>query len=146
MIRWPERLAMTTTLEPRRLRMFRNAIANFPAVWHFIEPRPGAIEAETTNPAETILLRICAYAQPETIIITASRASDGDFMAEAQFPLASWQSAKEMLEGIALEAFVVGVDLREGKWSGSMFVRSADLDRRRDFSYVRSWLGTFDQN
>jgi hypothetical protein len=137
---------MTATLEPRRLRMFRDAISNFPAVWHFIEPREGAIEAETTNPGETMLLRICAYAQPDTIIITALRASDGQFMAEAQFALASWQSAKELLEGIALEAFVVGVDLRDGAWSGSMFVRSDDLDRRRDFSYVRSWLGTYDRN
>jgi hypothetical protein len=125
--------------------MFRTAIANFPAVWHFVEPRQGALEVETTNPAETMILRVCASADSDEILITVLRAADRRFMAEAQFPLASWQSAKELLEGVALEAFVVGVDERDGAWIGSMFVRSADLERRRDFSYLRSWLGTYDR-
>lgn len=137
---------MTTIAEPRQLRMFRNAIAAFPAIWRFLEPQQGSIDAETTNPVETMLLRISASAESETILITVLRAPDAELMAEAQFPLAAWQSAKEFLEGIALEAFVVGVDEREGSWSGSMILRSADLERRRDFSYIRSWLGTYDRN
>lgn len=136
---------MTATVEPRQLRMFRNAIAAFPAVWRFLEPRPGCIDAETTNPVETMLLRISASAESEMILVTILRAADGEFMAEAQFPLCAWQSAKDFLESIALEAFVVGVDLRDGRWRGSMILRSADLERRRDFSYIRSWLGTYDR-
>jgi hypothetical protein len=93
-----------------------------------------------------MILRICASADSDTIAITVLRAADRAFMAEAQLPLASWQSAKELLEGIALEAFVVGVDTRDGAWAGSMFVRADDLERRRDFSYLRSWLGTYDRN
>jgi len=126
--------------------MFRTAIANFPAVWHFIEPRHGAVEVETTNPAETMILRICASSDLDSIALTVLRAADREFMAEAQFPLASWQAAKELLEGVALEAFVVGVDEQSGRWTGSMFVRSADLERRRDFSYIRSWRGSYDRN
>ena len=137
---------MTATLENRQLRMFRNAIAAFPAIWRFPEPEDGWVEAETTNPTETMLLRISASAESETILMTILRSSDREFMAEAQFPLTAWQSAKDFLESIALEAFVVGVDERSGHWSGSMILRSTDLERRRDFSYIRSWLGTYDQN
>lgn len=136
---------MTATVEPRQLRLFRQAIAAFPAVWRFLEPRHGCFDAETTNPVETILLRVSASAESETILVTILRAADGEFMAEAQFPLCAWQSAKDFLESIALEAFVVGVDLREGRWSGSMILRSSDLGRRLDFSYIRSWLGTYDR-
>ncbi|HET9095799.1 MAG TPA: hypothetical protein VFN37_03985 [Candidatus Baltobacteraceae bacterium] len=135
---------MTATVEPRQLRMFRNAMAGFPAVWRFLEPRHGCLDAETTNPLETMILRISASAESEAILVTLLRATDRQFMAEAQFPLAAWQSAKDFLESIALEAFVVGVDERSGTWSGSMILRSTDLERRRDFSYIRSWLGTYD--
>lgn len=137
---------MTATLEHRQLQMFRNAIAAFPAVWRFPEPEDGCIEAETTNPVETMLLRLSASADTETILITVLRSSDRQFMAEAQYPLCAWQSAKDFIESIALEAFVVGVDQRDGAWSGSMILRSADLERRRDFTYIRSWLGTYDLN
>lgn len=137
---------MTATVEPRQLRMFRNAIAAFPAVWRFLEPRHGCVDAETTNPVETMLLRISASAESEEILVTILCASDRRFMAEAQFPLSAWQAAKDFLESIALEAFVVGVDECAGTWRGSMILRSADLERRRDFAYIRSWLGTYDQN
>lgn len=137
---------MTATIEPRQLRMFRTAIANFPAPWRFLEQRAAHVDVETANPAETMLLRVHASAQAETILLTLMRAHDRAFMAQAQFPLAAWHAATEFLEGIALEAFVVGVDERDGSWSGSMILRSSDLDRRRDFSYVRSWLGTYDRN
>lgn len=127
--------------------MFRNAIGEFPSAWRFVtEQRHGDIDAETTNPTESVILRIRASAETETILVTLLRARDRHFMAEAHFPLAAWQAAKEFLEGIALEAFVVGVDERDGVWSGSMILRSADLERRRDFSYIRSWLGTYDLN
>lgn len=126
--------------------MLRTAIGSFPAAWQVVDGRHGCIEAETTNPIETILLRVSASADSEVVLVTLLRAADRHFMAEAQFPLASWEAAKDFLEGIALEAFVVGVDERAGAWSGSMILRSADLDRRRDFSYVRSWLGTYDRN
>lgn len=137
---------MTATLQHRQLHMFRNAIAAFPAVWRFPEPEDACIEAETTNPTGTMLLRVSASAESQTILITMLRASDRQFMAEAQYPLAAWQSAKEFIESIALEAFVVGVDERDTQWSGSMILRSTDLERRRDFSYIRSWLGTYDLN
>lgn len=137
---------MTASLEPRQLRMFRNAIVGFPAAWRFLEQRHACIDVETTNPTESIILHIVASAESEEILVTLLRSHDRQFMAEAQFPLSSWQAAKEFLEGIALEAFVVGVDERSGAWSGSMILRSSDLDRRRDFSYVRSWLGTYDRN
>lgn len=144
--RCPEAFPMTATMEPRQLRMLRHAIGRFPAVWRFLEPRQGCIDVETTNPAETIILRIAASAESEMILVTLLRSADRAFMAEAQFPLVAWQAAKEFLESIALEAFVVGVDERSGAWSGSMILRSADLDRRRDFTYLRSWLGTYDRN
>lgn len=126
--------------------MFRDAIGSFPAAWRFSEQRHGSVEAETTNPTESMVLRIMASVESEGILITLLRVTDREFMAEAHFPLAAWQAAKEFLEGIALEAFVVGVDERAGTWSGSMILRSADLPRRRDFSYIRSWLGTYDLN
>jgi hypothetical protein len=137
---------MTASLEPRQIRMFRTAIGSFPAAWRFSEPRDGCVDAETVNPTGSMILRIMASAESESILLTLLRSSDREFMAEAHFPLSAWQAAKDFLESIALEAFVVGVDERDGKWSGSMILRSADLPRRRDFSYVRSWLGTYDQN
>ena len=137
---------MTTGLEPRQIRMLRSAINAFPAAWRFEGERQGAVEAETTNPAQSIVLRIAASAESESILITLLRAGDRAFMAEAHFPLSAWQASKEFLEGIALEAFVIGVDERDGVWAGSMILRSADLPRRRDFSYVRSWLATYDLN
>lgn len=138
---------MTASLESRQIRMLRSAIGEFPSAWRFVEEQHrGTIDAETTNPTESVILRIRASAESETILVTLLRSGDRHFMAEAHFPLAAWQSAKEFLEGIALEAFVVGVDERDGLWSGSMILRSADLERRRDFSYIRSWLGTYDLN
>lgn len=137
---------MTVSLEPRQLRMFRGALGRFPAVWQFSDQQDGSFDAETVSPTESMILRVLASAESETILLTLLRSSDRQFMAEARFPLAAWQSAKEFLEGIALEAFVVGVDERDGEWSGSMILRSADLDRRGGFSYVRSWLGTYDRD
>lgn len=126
--------------------MFRTAIGAFPAAWRFKEAAHGCVDAETANPTESMILRIVGSAESDSILITLLRSSDREFMAEAHFPLSAWHAAKEFLESIALEAFVVGVDERDGKWSGSMILRSADLPRRRDFSYVRSWLGTYDSN
>lgn len=137
---------MTLTAEPLQFRMLKNAMAAFPAIWNFLDRRPGYVEAETANPGGTVLLRVAAAAESESILVTVVRAEDKQFMAEAQFPLSAWQAAKDFLEGIALEAFVVGVDERDGTWSGSMILRSADLERRRDFTYIRSWLGTYDLN
>lgn len=137
---------MTASVEPRQIRMFRTAIGAFPAAWRFKEAHHGCVDVETLNPTESMILRIMASAESESILVTLLRSSDREFMAEAHFPLASWEAAKEFLESIALEAFVVGVDERDGTWRGSMILRSADLPRRRDFTYVRSWLGTYDQN
>jgi hypothetical protein len=137
---------MTASLEPRQIRMFRSAVAEFPAAWRKLDQAPGSLEVETLNPPQSVVLRVIASAESQNILITLLRAHDRAFMAEAQFPLSSWQNAKEFLEGIALEAFVVGVDERDGAWTGSMILRATDLVRRRDFSYVRSWLGTYDEN
>lgn len=144
--RCPEGSRMTVTTEPRQLRMLRSAITGFPAAWRRNDHSDGCIDAETTSPLERIILRVEASAQSETILVTLLRAQGRRFMAEAQFPLAAWQSAKDFLESILLEAFVVGVDERDGVWSGSMILRSSDLERRRDFSYIRSWLGSYDEN
>lgn len=92
------------------------------------------------------MVRIEASRESDAVTLTLLRFPDREFMADAQFPLQSWHAAKEFLESIALEAFVVGVDERGGSWSGSMILRSSDLDRRGSFSYVRSWLGTYDRN
>jgi hypothetical protein len=144
--RFPEACTMTASLDSRQLHMFRTALGSFPAPWRFIDHYKGQLNAETLNPAETMILRITASAETDTILLTLLRASDRAFMAEAEFPLAAWHSAKDFLEAIALEGFVIGVDERDGSWRGSMILRSADLVRRRDFSYVRSWLGTYDLN
>ena len=137
---------MTATAEPRQLQLLKNAIGTFPALWEFVDRRSGYVEAETVNPGGTMILRIVAGADSGSILVTLLRAPDRRFMAEAQFPLSAWQAAKEFLESIVLEAFVAGVDEREGSWTGSMILRSADLERRRDFTYIRSWLGTYDRN
>jgi hypothetical protein len=137
---------MTASVEPRQIRLFRSAVGEFPAAWRRFDHSPESIEAETVNPPGTMVLLVAASADSRNILITLLRSSDRAFMAETQFPLSSWQTAKEFLEGIALEAFVVGVDQRDGQWIGSMILRAADLPRRRDFSYVRSWLGTHDTN
>jgi hypothetical protein len=133
-----EAVGMAVTAEPRQITMLRTAMAAFPAAWRFDDTGLGKIAAWTSNPAGTVLLRLRATVAPDAIVISAEHPGDGQFMAQAEFPLTGWQAAKDLLEGIALEAFVVGVDQRDGNWTGSMILRSSDLERRGSFSYVRS--------